>query len=269
MNARPQQANELSSVENVVKALVWPTLKSQYYPMNNRMAAVTLIRIVALLATLWLRPATADELTCGSLENAYGPFDYTNPISRTKDIPVVERYHFNADVEQLRQGQSGVYIMGDLDYTLRAVPNHHRALNAVARFELMGGDMHGFRSAECYFDRALRFKPDDGNVYLIYGNYLFRKHEYVGAEANYKRALSLLANGSEAHYNLGLLYAETKDYERARQEAATAYRAGYPLQGLKNKLIRLGVWRTEDERQAQPSTPAPESDSLRPKAAKN
>lgn len=72
---------------------------------------------------------------CGSLENAYGPFDYTNPDDFKNKLPLVEIAHFTPKVEGLMGGKSG-YLWGDLDYTLRAFPNHHRALYAFVRYEI-------------------------------------------------------------------------------------------------------------------------------------
>jgi Flp pilus assembly protein TadD len=195
--------------------------------------------------------AMADELTCGSLENGYGPWDYTNPEHRRLRIPVVDTYHLNADVENLRAGQSGT-IMADLDYTLRAVPNHHRALYAVSRYQLAGGDPEQFRTAECYFDRAMRFKPDDGMVYLIYAVHLEKKGQLEEAEKNYRKAIELMPESAEAHYNIGLHYVAVKNYEKALEHAHTAYRLGYPLPGLREKLRRAGKW--TDDPQAKTSS---------------
>src|SRR4249919_1218189 len=104
--------------------------------------------------------AHASEIDCGSLENAYGPYDYTNAYDRANKIPIVEGAHFQPEVEALIRSPTVGTLMGALDYTLRAVPNHHRALAAVARYALGGGSREKFYSAECYFDRAMRFKPD-------------------------------------------------------------------------------------------------------------
>jgi tetratricopeptide (TPR) repeat protein len=198
--------------------------------------------ILFSLLLLGMAPAVlADQLACGSLTNGYGPWDYTNPEHRRLRIPVVDTYHLNADVENLRHGQSGS-IMGDLDYTLRAVPNHHRALYAVSKYQLAGGSPETFKTAECYFDRAMRFKPDDGMVYLIFAVYQQRKGDAAEAEKNYRKAIELMPESAEAHYNLGLHYFETKEFDKALSHAQTAYKLGYPLPGLRRKLERAGKW---------------------------
>jgi tetratricopeptide (TPR) repeat protein len=197
-----------------------------------------------LLALLYMlaSPAQADVMdACGGLDNSYGPWDYTNAAHRAQKIPIVDQYHFNADVENLIQGQSGS-IMGDLDYTLRAVPNHHRALYSVAKYQLAGGKTEGFRTADCYFDRAMRFKPDDGMVYLVYGIYLQRRGKAAEAEQNYRRAVELAPDNAEVHYNVGLYYLGLKDYPLAREHAKRAYELGYTLPGLRRKLEQAGEW---------------------------
>jgi tetratricopeptide (TPR) repeat protein len=167
----------------------------------------------------------ASEIDCGPLTNAYGPYDYTDMQHRAEKIPIVEGAHFNADVRTLRKGQSGVDPLGDIDYTLRAVPNHHPALDAVARY-FAGG----------------------GNVHLIYGVYLHRRKQFAEAEQEYLRALELLGESADAHYDLGLLYADQAEWDRAKTHAIAAYRLAHPLQGLKRRLLKKGVWSAADDR---------------------
>lgn len=180
--------------------------------------------------------------TCGSLKNAYGPFDYSDAEARQNRLAVVEKYHFTPEVEQLRRGESGS-IAGDLDYTLRAFPNHHRALNALARYSLQGKGMHGAHySVDCYFDRAMRWRPEDPVVRMIYGNLLSKRGDVKGAREQYEAALKYAPNSAEVNYNAGLFFVSQGDYSRARKCAQAAYAAGYPLPGLKNKLQEAGQW---------------------------
>lgn len=191
--------------------------------------------------------AAANE--CGSLKNHYGPFDYTNAIAFNKMLPVVEKYHFTPNVEALVAGETSS-IIGDIDYTLRAFPNHHKALYALSRYaikmagkkkEYRAGGQH-FYSIECYFERAIRFKPDDGNVRYIYALFLHKKRRYKEALSNYKVALKYLPNSPELHYNLGLLYFDMGKKDEARKHARLAYDGGYPLPWLRNELKKEGLW---------------------------
>ena len=189
--------------------------------------------------------------TCGDpFNNGVGPFDYTDPKDRgTSDrIPIVEAYHFNAKVESLQGGMSSAHVMDDLDYTLRAVPNHHRALYAVAKHQLqVGVENMRPRTAECYFERAITFRPRDSNVHLVFGIFLQQSGKESASEAQYLRAIEIDESSAEAYYNLGLLYLEMGKNDKALTSARMAYDLGYPLQGLKNMLIRSGDWEDRPE----------------------
>ena len=133
----------------------------------------------------------------------------------------------------------------DLDYTLRAFPNHHRALLSMMRYHLDGLDrnIRAMRySAACYFDRALRLTPDDATVHMIFGTYLYKTGDRGDALEHFKLAVGLAPTSAEAHYNLGLAYFQAIDYDLARKHARQAYQLGYPLPGLKSMLQRAGEW---------------------------
>jgi len=182
---------------------------------------------------------------CGiGVVQAYGPFDYSNPDHRKTKLPIVEQYHFNADVENLIKGMTGT-IWGDLNYTLKTFPNHHRALFAMAKYARrnnmrMPGAPPG-TSAENYFQSAMTFAPNDPTVYLIYGIHLHKLKKLKDAKFYYDKALSL-APDAEAHYNLGLLYLDLDQLENAKRHAIKAYEMNHPLPGLRNRLKRAGVW---------------------------
>lgn len=184
------------------------------------------------------------SMTCGDVfTNAVGPFDYTDPSDRAAQLAIVEKHHFNSDVESLERGISSSNLLDDIAFTLRVFPNHHRALNAVARYELEKGGIPPegkVLSAECWFDRARRFKPDDGTVWLIYANLKARKNDVDEALEAYGRAQELMPDNPEVHYNLGLLYFKLGDYEKSRAHARVAYEGQYPLQGLRRRLGEKG-----------------------------
>ncbi|WP_027707532.1 tetratricopeptide repeat protein [Zooshikella ganghwensis] len=202
--------------------------------------------IVLIIYAAFLTPIMAfGKSDCGSLENHYGPYDYTNPMHVKNRLTIVERYHFSSDVEFLKRGITGD-AMGDVTYTLRAFPNHHRALFTVIRYYTQKNrpeNAKKYFTAECFFDRAIRFKPNDGTVHMLYGIYLHRLKKYDEAQKSYETALKLNTNKAEVHYNMGLLYTDMKDYNKALAHAHEAYKLGYPLQGLKNRLVRANAWR--------------------------
>jgi tetratricopeptide (TPR) repeat protein len=188
---------------------------------------------------------------CGTLENAYGPFDYTSPTDVTEHLPIVERFHFNSNVEQLISGLTQEGPGGDLDYTLRAFPNHHRALYAMVRYALKNPGLEippgAQYSGECYLLRAIQFRPEDASVRIIYGIYLSKTGRNDEALAQYEKAAELAPANAEVHYNLGLLYRKLRRFDEALEHAKIAYELGYPLQGLKNQLKRDGVWKPSDD----------------------
>jgi tetratricopeptide (TPR) repeat protein len=183
---------------------------------------------------------------CGELSQpgGFGPFDYTNSSDKQTHLPVVEAYHFTQSVESLVSGSSGK-VGGDLDYTLRAFPNHHRALAAMAKLSLKektSKPAGATYSVQCYFDRAIRFKPNDAIVRMIYGNHLLKAGQVDQATEQLKEAHDLQPDNPTINYNLGLLYMQRKNYEEARNYAKKAYELGFPLPGLKNQLIQAGKW---------------------------
>lgn len=181
------------------------------------------------------------QALCGPLSNAYGPYDYWTDFDK---LVQVEQHHFTPEVETLRKGRSGS-LGGDLDYTLRASPNHPRALVAMMKLaekQQQPRPSDANYTIECYFDRAIRFRPKDGMVRLIYAGYL-SKH---GQNAEGLKQLEIAAESGldtgNFHYNLGLAYFEAKEYEKSLRAAHRAYALGFNLPGLKAKLQKAGKW---------------------------
>jgi Tfp pilus assembly protein PilF len=192
---------------------------------------------IALLLGVPFQDTRAQEVPgCGDLENSYGPFDYRDPLVRSQKLRVVEDFHFTRDVQSLQRGASGSVIT-DLDYTLRAFPNHSRALAVMSKYALQGGGfLDTISSAECYFLRAVAFAPDDAAVHLLYGNYLYKRKKLKEAREEYEAAVRLDPQSPEISYNAGLYFLEVGEIERARELAKIAYDQDYPLPGLKNRL---------------------------------
>ena len=204
---------------------------------------------VAFLALLPLLANAAYE-ECGSLENGVGPYDYR---TQKKQLEIVERFHFHREVE-FPTAANRRPLGGDLDYTLRASPNHHRALAAVSNLELKIRQKEGYVSrthgpmkganytAQCYFDRAIRFAPDDGTVRLVFGMYLVKAGENKAALTQLKVAEQLEPDNANLHYNLGLLYFDMGDFESSLGHAKKAYALGFKLPGLRQKLQKAKKW---------------------------
>lgn len=188
---------------------------------------------------------------CGELANHYGPFDYR--LRGQVNLEIVERAHFTENVEQGISGSTS-YLGDDLDYTLRAIPNHHRALATLTRLALRSKAIkieHMKRPVECYFERAQRFQPDDAKVHALYGNYLMAVGREGDARKAYDRALALEPDNASILYNLGLLALRAKEYDKAAAYAEKAYGLDFPMQFLKTKLQAAGKWTDSNEQAVQ------------------
>lgn len=181
---------------------------------------------------------------CGALTNGYGPFDYRTRAEHADNFYLVEMAHFTPEVESGSNGSTG-QLGGDLDYTLRAIPNHHRALATMARVAVRTKSVHlpGAKyPVECYFERAMRFTPNDGGVRAEFGNYMFALGKSDKAFAAFREAAEMEPENAAINYNLGLAYFQKKNYTESLAFAKKAYALGFPLPGLKNKLVAAGKW---------------------------
>lgn len=216
---------------------------SHNFPRSLRRLAAQLTFVAVALWSAWApRAGWAEGEDCGDLKNAFGPYDYrTIP---TTPLNLVEAGHYTPNVEHLITGQSG-RLGGDLDYTLRAIPNHPRALVSITNlaFRDKKDPPTGARyTVYCWFDRAMRLAPDDPKVRTAYGYYLSRKGKYQEAVDEFRYAIELGADDGNTHYNLGLALFSVRDYEAAQKHAKLAEARGFPLQGLKNKLKAANQW---------------------------
>lgn len=218
-------------------------------------------QITYKIATGWLffaGAAQAQGLCGGPLDdNNFGrPLDYTSDFDKYAfsegvgdKLELVESAHFNRDVETLKAGQQGP-LPGDIHYTLKHFPNHYRALNSMANWYIQNpipdyeecDCADWLLPAECYFTRALTFKPKDPVLFYILGLFLHKKGDLIRAVDAYDDAAKLGLDTAEYHYNYGLLMVDARDFEAARLHAQIAYAKGAAFPGLKNKLESAGEW---------------------------
>ena len=233
---------------------------------------IILSLVMALTAPVIAIGQDAMESNCGNPYDSggVGPYDYYDP-ALGDDIDLVVTRHFTQYMEEMAINGSTTrqatikeeliggqqLVAGNLDYTLRAIPNHARALYAMGIWQLrirersMQDFMEtkvawGFKSAECYFKRAVMFAPDDGFVLLAYAIFRHKQGRFDSALEQYREAIRMMPNSAEVNYNIGLLYVEINNLALAREHARKAYKLGYPLPGLRSKLMRLGAWEPED-----------------------
>jgi hypothetical protein len=227
---------------------------------KSRFKANAWLGVIVSAIILPLSPlAVADEEDCGTVsapsKGGSGPWDYFDQSNQvpTGEAPqgrlkLVEHAHYYRNWELINPKWSSRTIAGELLYVLKMLPNHPRALWAASRLEKARGPMRNyafdegipFLSADCLFDRALRFRSDVPNIWMIYGMHLHSKGKLTEAKEAYGTAEKLGATDAQFHYNYALLLIETKNLDEAVTHADNAYKQGHPSQGLKNQLKRLG-----------------------------
>ena len=209
--------------------------------MARRLPLMAALATALLFTTLQARAQDAAPI-CGTLLNAYGPFDYRK--DRPK-LPIVELHHFNAAVESLVKGITGS-IGGDIDYTLRAFPNHHRALIAMTRLsekEKTSQPYGANYTIDCYYDRALRLAPDDNVARMLYARFLGKNKRMDEALLQLANADKLSGDNGFTHYNIGMVYTELGRYDLALQQAHRALELGFTRTELRQILEKAGKWR--------------------------
>lgn len=190
---------------------------------------------------------------CGSLVNNYGPFDYRkwkdvplyDPVTReASPLQLVEGAHFIDTCEALHACKRGT-IGTDIDYTLRAFPNHHRALVAMMRYgerTKRAQPPDARYTVDCYFKRALFFQQDDAVARLIYVTFLNDSKRNAEARDQLKEAARHVGDSAFSNYNLGMVALDLNDIDTAVGAARKSYGAGmlHPL--LRQRLEALNRW---------------------------
>ncbi len=212
---------------------------------------------LGVLSCLPALAAAQQFSSCGSLDNGagYGPFDIRTALPDQKQL--VEGAHFTAVVEALIRGVTARLPGGDIDYTLRAFPNHHRALLATVRLAQRDKTEQpsGMRyTVDCWFDRAIRFRPNDPVVRMLYVRWLAPRGQREEAMRHLAAAETVAADNAFTHYNLGLSYLELGEHEKALNKAHVSRALGMQRTELADALRAAGRWK--DPPAAQAAEPA-------------
>lgn len=183
---------------------------------------------------------------CDGGGQGFGPFDYTKRNSIDPgSLIIVETNHFTPNVENLIKGQSSD-LDGDLNYTLRAWPNHHRALLSVIRYQLkisLKLTPNALKTPpECYLQRAIKFSPEDAASYSLFGYYLSKLKEFDIAKKYYDKAMAIEPENAKIAYSYSLMLIDMKHYEEAAKLAKIAYRQKNTPKTLKLMLEKIGAW---------------------------
>ncbi len=187
---------------------------------------------------------TQGNSACGALSGPgqYGPYDYRTDRDK---LPIVELNHFTAEVGALIRGTTGTRPSGDIDYTLRAFPNHHRALMAMMRLgerEKTPQPSGSRYSIDCWFERATLFRPDDAIVRMIYSSYLNSKNRIPEATHQLEIATTYAKDSGFTHYNIGMHYFDLKNYDKALVQAHAAMALDFAQTTLRDQLLSVGKW---------------------------
>lgn len=234
-----------------------------FFPTHSECAL--LLGICLLLVSPAIALAQEGQGGCGSLTQSWGPFDYrpdryipeTTYGSHKALVGIVEGSHFTPEVEILVRGKTSASAGPDISYTLGVFPNHHRALIAMAALgeKEKTSKANGARySVECYFRRAIAWRADDNIARMIYANYLAKAMRANEAEQQLSVVASQAGDNALTHNNIGLIYFDMKNYEKALFHAHRAYELGLGRPDLREQLKRVGKW--SEPAEALPVEPA-------------
>jgi len=223
----------------------------------------------------------ADVFDCGPLTQQYGPWDYADPSNSVPTgadpmgaIKRVENVHFQPGMEALDFKSFSIdRLTKEFSYTLQLLPNNPRALLAMSKLEKRAGGklpQSGVTptlpkiTADCFFDRAIRFRPDDKAVRMVYGIHLHQRGRLKEALREYESAEALGEASGNFYYNLGLLHADMKNWDKAYEYGVKAEIGGLMLPGLRGKLEKAGRPLPPVVRPARPAPSEPSSSTAAP-----
>jgi tetratricopeptide (TPR) repeat protein len=199
--------------------------------------------------------AQSRQFGCGPIqaEGQFGPYDYRpdkfvagGPFKTHEGLlNIVERAHFTPEVEAGIRGKSSSRATGDISYTLRAFPNHHRALIAMANISIREGVDKPNGSSytiDCWFQRAIAWRSDDVIVRLIYASHLTKTKRLKEAQAQADFAAANAGDNAFTHLNVGLVYYNMGNFEQALQHAHKSIALGLNNMTLKDLLVKEGKW---------------------------
>ena len=239
-------------------------MKAKTSTIRHFFDAKLLIGLSILYASplVFSQSSEAQTSACGPLrsQGQYGPFDYRTDLDK---LPLVLTAHFTPEVEALIRGTTNGRPGGDIDYTLRAIPNNPRALMSMM---LLGEkekttQPSGSRyTVECWFDRAIRFRPDDSTVRMVYTMFLTKNNRKAEAMQQLDSILVTAKDNPFTYFNVGLLYLDMQESGKALVQAHKAMALGLPRTELRDKLKALGKWE-------EPVAEAPADVSTDPSAA--
>lgn len=207
---------------------------------RNRFVAMTFSLCACMMWVAQAHSQTGPS-NCGPIANHFGPFDYR---TQRDTLRSVENAHFKPEVESLITGVTGS-IGADIDYLLHVSPNHHRALIAIVRLaeKMKTPQPQGVPfTVECYFDRAIRFKPDDTVVRVLYAQFLTKGGRKNDALQQLEAGVLYAKDNAFSHYNIGLAYFDLGQFDKALAQAHKAGALGFERTELADRLKGINKW---------------------------
>jgi tetratricopeptide (TPR) repeat protein len=131
-------------------------------------------------------------------------------------------------------------------FTYRGVEKRHPlAINIMITLAQVCQASADYTCATDTLEKAVDLHPSAAAPYSALAvMYRDRKRLDLAHETLIRGDKATEGKSPEINYNLGLLLVEMKDYSAAVERAKRAYELGYPLPGLRNKLVRLDKWPT-------------------------
>lgn len=157
---------------------------------------------------------------------------------------MTEANHFTPNIEGLEHGNTGT-LAAELSFLLHAMPNFPRGLATLTRYSLRERSTQPGNldfSVDCYYLRAIRFRPNDLIVRMLFADYLIKWNRIDEAAAQLEPVRLTAGDNPMTHYNLGLLYFEVKRYKEALEQAHIAMSLGMDRTALKDRLVAVGQW---------------------------
>jgi len=202
------------------------------------------LSVLCVNLSVWGQDQSDTVTGCGTLfsPGQYGPYDFRTD---KEQIKIVLGAHFTPEVEALVRGKTGTTAGGDIDYTLRAIPNNPRALLAMVRLgeKEKTQQPRGSRyTLDCWFERAIRFRPDDQIVRMLYITYLTTSNRKADAMQQLEFIVKSAKDNAFTYQNVGLLYFDLGEHQLALAQAHKAIELGLNRPDLRDKLQAIGKW---------------------------
>lgn len=173
------------------------------------------------------------------LLNGHVVQDYYSPVKR-EFLDVVNYYHMRPK-EKLHNQSVVTYNVGDINYTLKHIPNHPLALRRATITCTEHPDLIHCAKVKDLFLKAVEWDPQQPNTRVLYGVFLQIQEYEQDALEQYQLALTLKPGMADAHYNIALIYYKQENWEKAAEHAKAAYANGHRAPSLRRKLSDKGL----------------------------